>query len=268
MKKNIVFIPYIKREDVNVGNGQGKARWDSGYDYGIASWKNWCEKHDCELFIMDQPMVPESEMLITWQRWNVLNILEHNEIEYDQVLVVDADSLVHPDCPNFFKLTDHKFSSQLNDGCYEWVNRAIHGYSKAFFNKDFCIRASEFFQAGFVIVNERHKKFLDDVVQFYWDNKQSIIESYKRLVVGTDIALLNCLRKEMGMELNILPKDYSVMDISRKNLLYYQPCWWADDLTNLYNSGWIYQYTSIPESPMGRDRKYWMKRMYEELYER
>ena len=33
--KNIVFIPYIKREDINVGNGQGKARWDSGYDYEI-----------------------------------------------------------------------------------------------------------------------------------------------------------------------------------------------------------------------------------------
>jgi hypothetical protein len=70
----------------------------------------------------------------------------------------------------------------------------------------------------------------------------------------------------MGVELNILPKDYSLMDLSRKNLLYYRPCWWADELKYLYNSAWIYQYTSIPESPMGRDRKYWMKRMYEELY--
>ena len=41
-------------------------------------------------------MVPEEDMLITWQRWNALEILEHNEVEYDQVLIVDADSIVHP----------------------------------------------------------------------------------------------------------------------------------------------------------------------------
>ena len=82
--KNIVFIPYIKRNKSLGSTGVEKPRWDSGYDFGIASWENWCKKHNCELMIMDEPMLPESEMLITWQRWNVLEILEHNDIEYDQ----------------------------------------------------------------------------------------------------------------------------------------------------------------------------------------
>jgi len=34
----------------------------------------------------------------------------------------------------------------------------------------------------------------------------------------------------------------------------------------LYNSGWIYQFNAIPQNPMNRDRNYWMKRIYEELY--
>ena len=116
---------------------------------------------------MDELMVPEKDMLITWQRWNVLEMLEHNGVEYDQVLIVDADSIVHPNCPDFFKLTNNKFTSQLTDGCYEWVNRAIKGYSKMFFNKDFCLKSYEFFQTGFVIINKSHKEFFKKVFKFY-----------------------------------------------------------------------------------------------------
>ena len=57
------------------------------------------------------------------------------------------------------------------------------------------------------------------------------------------------------------------MDITRKNLFYFHPQhWWEDNLANLYNSGWIYQFTSIGKNPLGRDRKYWMERIYKELY--
>ena len=60
------------------------------------------------------------------------------------------------------------------------------------------------------------------------------------------------------------------MDVTRKNLLYYEPRqqWWKDTLENLLNSGWIYQFTSIPQNSMGRDRKYWMERIHKELYQR
>ena len=179
--KNVVFIPYIKRNIALGESGIAKPRWDTGYDYGIDSWKKWCKKHGCELIIMDELMIPETEMLITWQRWNALEILNHSGIEYDQVLIVDADSIVHPDCPNFFNLTDNQFTSQLTDGCYEWVNRAINNYSKMFFNKERCLKPYEFFQTGFVIVNESHKEFFKKVFKFYWDNKDDIINSYNTL---------------------------------------------------------------------------------------
>ena len=264
--KNIVFIPYIKRNAAFGDSGVSKPRWDTGYDYGIASWKNWCNNNNCELIIMDELMVPESEALITWQRWNALEILDHSGVEYDQVLIVDADSIIHPLCPNFFELTGHKFTSQLTDGCYEWVNRAIQSYSKEFFNKRSCLKPYEFFQAGFVIVNKTHKEFFKKVFDFYWKNKDAIIHSYDTIRTGSDIALLNCLRKEYDVELNILPKEYSIMDLTRKNLLYYHPSqWWEDSLQNLFDSGWIYQFTSIPGNNP-RDRKYWMKRIYKELY--
>ena len=251
--KNVVFIPYIKREnDVTKSSSIGHSNRHSGYEYGIKSWKSWCKKHDCELYIMDELLLPESEMLITWQRWQVLNILEHNKVDYNQVLIVDANN---------------KFTSVLTDGDYEWVNRAINGYSKMFFDKEYCIPSFEFFMTGFVIVNKEHKKFFNKVFDWYDNNKKEVIQSYDTLLTGSDIALMNCLRKEFGVELNLLSREFGLMDLVRKNLLYVdERSWWKDDLTNLYNSGWVYQFNAIPKNPLNRDRTYWMKRIYEELY--
>ena len=180
--KNIIFIPYIKRETNFTEASVGHANRHQGYEYGINSWKAWAEKNGHEVYVMSDLLCPESQMLITWQRWQVLNILEHNDIEYNQVLVVDADSMVHPDCPNFFEMTDNKFTSVLTDGDFEWVNRAINGYSKMFWNKEFCIPSFEFFQTGFVIINKDHKEFFDKLFDFYEKNKQKIIDSYDTLL--------------------------------------------------------------------------------------
>ena len=171
MKKNVVVIPWVEREK-NINNiGSGKAGRTKGYKYGIDSWKKWCKKHDVDFFLMSELMVDESEMLITWQRWYVLEILENSGVEYEQVLLVDADCIVHPNCPNFFKITDNKFSTSFANGDFEWINRAIKSYSQLFFDTNYLMMASEFFQTGFVIVNETHRKFLSDVQDFYWKNK-------------------------------------------------------------------------------------------------
>jgi hypothetical protein len=65
--KNVVFIPFIQRnESFTKVSGIGKSGRTGGYEFGIASWKQWCAKNNCELVIMDQLLTPETEMLITW----------------------------------------------------------------------------------------------------------------------------------------------------------------------------------------------------------
>jgi len=269
MSQNIVFIPYIKREkDITQTSGIGKPRHHQGYEYGISSWKKWCKKNNCKLIVLDQLLLPEEEMLITWQRWKVLDILEHNQIDYDQVLVVDADSIVHPDCPNFFELTNHNFTSIRGQGCHEFLGRGIKSYSNLFFNKDWSIKIFECFQTGFVIINKSHKEFFDRVFDFYNKHKDEIRKSYETVRTGSDIILLNVLRGEFEQEIRYLPRQFSVEALFTKNLLkVYPQQWWEDSLENLYNSGWIYQFNSIPSTP-DRDRTYWMQRIYTELWEK
>ena len=129
VSKNVVLIPWIEREEAVNKSGIGRADRTKGYKYGVDSWKQWCEKHDVEFFLMDELLVPESEMVITWQRWYVLEILEKNGVDYDQVLLVDADSVIHPDCPNFFDMTGRKLCGVHMNGSYDWVIRSIENYS-------------------------------------------------------------------------------------------------------------------------------------------
>ena len=122
--KNIVFIP-----NIDVGNGRS-----DNYNYSINSWKHWCDKNDCELIELKDLVLPIQEMKITWQRYYALELLENQNIKYDQVLMVDADTLVHPDCPNFFEMTEHKYVGVHNYGSMDWVLRSMENYSHYFFN--------------------------------------------------------------------------------------------------------------------------------------
>ena len=81
--KNIVFIP-----NINLGNGR-----NNSYQYSISSWKKWCDKNNCELLVWQDLLLPVEQMKITWQRYYLFDILDANEIDYDQILMVDADTM-------------------------------------------------------------------------------------------------------------------------------------------------------------------------------
>ena len=93
--KNVVFIP-----NIDLGNGRSDK-----YSYCVKSWKRWCDINDCELLVLEDLLLPIEQMKITWQRYYVFDILDDNNINYNQVLLVDADTIVHPHCPNFFNKT-------------------------------------------------------------------------------------------------------------------------------------------------------------------
>ena len=148
--KNIVFIP-----NINLGNGRSNP-----YQYSIDSWKAWCDKNDCELLVWEDLLYPVDYMKITWQRYYLFDILDGNDIKYDQVLMVDADTIVHPDCPNFFDETDGKYAAVMNDGDYEWVNKSISQYGVKFFGKD-SFPTWRYVNGGFQIFNKSHKDYLN-----------------------------------------------------------------------------------------------------------
>ena len=112
--KNIIFIPYIKRETNFTEASVGHANRHQGYEYGINSWKAWAENNGHEVYVMSDLLCPESQMLITWQRWQVLNILEHNDIEYISPMSFMSYEVEYDQVDNLMKIWKDILSTNLN----------------------------------------------------------------------------------------------------------------------------------------------------------
>ena len=100
------------------------------YTYSVKSWQKWCDNNNAELFVIDELLLPNEDMAIPWQKFYIFDILEANEINYDQIMYVDADTIVHPDCPNVFEMTEGKYTFVHNEGSYDWILRSMENYSK------------------------------------------------------------------------------------------------------------------------------------------
>ena len=260
--KNIVFIP-------NIDCGDNRS---TPYHYSVKSYQKWAEQYDdVEVIEWTEPIMDIEEFPIIYQREWVLDILEHNDIDYDQVVVVDSDTIIHPNTPNFFELTDRKYTTVLNNGCYDWVVRSINGWGEHLFPNEEKPKVWEYHNAGFVVINKDHKDFQDKVKKFYLENIDKINnirnnEQYQGLPLpSTGQTIMNFLLVKHDVEKKILPEIYNLGDLHRKNLLHMPGhSWWPDTLEGMYSAGWVYHFNARPQNE--RHANYWIERTYKELY--
>jgi len=191
-----------------------------------------------------------------------MEILDNSEINYDQVLMVDADTVVHPNCPNFFEMTEHKFTAVHNDGSYDWVLRSMENYHKhLFYDTEIPFNFWEYINTGFLIFNSRHKQFLKEFLNFYDEHKDLIINLQETYHVGTCQPVMNFFLRLKNIETKLLPYEFNMVDLSRKEIL--------NNEFTMTKMGWIYHYNAIPQE---FQKSYgtvsdWMERTYKYLYD-
>lgn len=239
---------------------KGTGRWSSSrrapYQYSINSWTYFAKKYNAELFVMEDVIVPHEDMGICWQRYYVFDILKQSNIEYNQILLVDADTIVHPECPNIFELTNNKLTGIHNDGSYDWVLRSLENYAHYVFS-GYQSKFQNYIDCGFIIANRLHEDFFANIVKFYWE-QQTLLKEMEKMHVGTDQTPFNILVQREGIELNLLPYEFNMVDLPRKEIL-------TDDLL-FTKLGWVYQFNCIPNNTDNQATYYWMKKTYEHLY--
>ena len=123
MKKNILFFTALKANDPNMNAYQ---------EWALKSWTWYAKKYDLEMFILTEPLYDTEWMRPTWQRWYVYDLLEANDIEYNQVALIDIDTMVRWDTPNIFEVAGNNYSGVKDDISLEWVSNSIWGYQKFF----------------------------------------------------------------------------------------------------------------------------------------
>ena len=253
--KNIIFIP-----NIDLGNNRS-----TPYHYSVKSWKKWCDKNECELIEWKDPIMDSNTFPIIMQREWVFDIIEYNDIDYDQVLIVDADTIVHPDCPNFFKETNHNYSAVVNNGCYEWVTRSIREWGKAMFPNEPLVKPYNYFNTGFVIVNKKHKSFFNEIKELYLNRGDEIKHYRDTIKASTGQTMVNFMLQKNNIEVTKLSEGYNLQDLFRKNLLHIpNHSWFSDDL-HFLDAGWVYHFNAIPQND--RHVSYWMERTYKHLYD-
>lgn len=205
--KNVIFLTSVINSEHDEKYG--------GYEWMNISkktWEYWCEKNDCELFVYDNPS--ESDLFgyrVTWQRWfDVFEVLEKNNINYDKVFVIDSSSMVRWDCPNFFEMIDDRMVAWRDMANMHWIYNSIQGY-KSFFNNFDC-DIKKYINCGSIIVNEKHRDFLEYLKKFYFDNKDVLVNLQDNLVkLGTDQTPFNYLLQMKNIDVNMnLSKSYNL----------------------------------------------------------
>jgi hypothetical protein len=246
MSKNIVFMPAVKIP--------GSESRSTHYEYGIKSWKHWCEKNNAELVLMEDLLCPVDEMKITWQRYYAMEMLDNSDIDYDQVLITDADCIIHPECPNFFDMTNGNYTVARAIGSMDWICRSMENYAKYMFDgKTFDI--FKYFCGGFQIASKKHKHIWKGFVDFYLENKEKITELQKAFGVGTDQPVINHLMHASEETLTYLPYEFCAVDMNRLEML-------DQELTFTDCFAGIYQFNAIPIE----QQNYFLKATYEKLY--
>lgn len=252
MSKNIVFITAVSIP--------GQESRSYPYKFGIQSWEHWCKKNDAELIVCDQLLFPVDQLKVNFHRYYAFDVLDHNGIDYDQILISDADCIVHPDVPNFFNLTDKKYTVTRSIGDVDWMIRGIEHYSKYLFNGqtfDFCKR---YFNSGFQVVNKNHRYIFEKMMKFYFDNKDTIQALQSQFGTGVDQVLVNMI---VNLELNdsemkYLPYEYCATHLHRIEVL--------ENFKFLQCFPGIYQFNGIPNNENAALTNYFMEQTYKRLF--
>lgn len=214
------------------------------------SWKYWCSKYGHKLFVLNESVLEDS----SFDKFLIFNILEESNIEYNQILITNPYTIINPNSPDIFNITKNKLCGCFYDSSYDWLFRNIEIYSKFIFN-DFIFPYYEFMDNGMLIINKEHKSLFKNILDFYLSYKDNISKIQNKFNIGTDSPIFNFLAHKNKTEINILPYEWNMQDMSRKEII--SPS--ALDFTKI---GWIYQFNFI------QNREYWMEKTYKYLYEK
>ncbi len=225
MKKNIVFIPNIKDK-----------RTPNFAKYGIATWEYWVSRQkDCELFVWEKPIYDVQKMRTELQRWSVFDILDKEGINYDKVAMVDADTMVRWDCPNFFKsagadITTTYIDHHLIKKCYDDVQDVQNFFPKLKF------QYGKYFNCGFVILTRASREWLLEFNKTLTKTdycRSGYLEDETRWV---DQTYVNAWAQDMGISVKYLSKEYNLTNMREKGLL-------VDDL--FVDIGYVWHFNGI-----------------------
>lgn len=247
MKKNILFFTALKANDPNMTDYKA---------WSLKTWEYYAKKYDCELVILEDPLQNTEIMRPTWQRWYVYDILDYNNIEYEQVALIDIDTMVRWDTPNLFELSNGKYTGVIDDLSIEWIYNSINGYKEYFPEVD--LKWDKYINNGILVLPKKGgAEFCEKVTSFYSKNQESLREKqHHTLKKGTDQTPVNYIALEtFEDDIQYLPKTFNMTHMNKTGAF----------IDNIYiKCSYIWHFNGLPR----KDRNTFMKYTWEQIKHR
>jgi hypothetical protein len=184
----------------------------SGLDYvpyARATWEWWCRQHDVQFVVLDRPVEDEAlaDTPPQLQRWRAAEQLLKAGTPGSQVAILDADTMIRWDTPDFFDLADGSLAA-VRDREPDWIFRSIAAYQPFF--PDVPLTWWEYFNSGLVVVSAAQVELLTTTVQFYQDNRAELEVVQRESDVGVDQTLLNFIVTRSDHTVRFLPAPFNL----------------------------------------------------------
>ena len=219
MKKDVIFITALTDECGDKGLS-AMARFLKGYlDFSLNTWRCWAKKNNVHLYVFSQSDMSMGEMGPCWQRWYVHDILKREGIEYRRIAIVDADTMIRWDCPNFFNFNRGSYCGVACE-CDYWVYKSLKQFKPYFPEID--IDWERYIDNGMVLLPEGSGEFTKTITDFYWKNHEQLKYDETHDYAGTDQTPVNYLAtKYYGDNIKCLSKKYNMMHMNLRGVLEY-----------------------------------------------
>jgi len=244
MKKNVVWWPAVVNEE-----HKDKYGGYEYFEYSRKTWEYWCKRNDVLFVPFEVPV--EKDLFryrINWQKIIFLfDELKRMEIDYDQIALVDSSFMIKWDAPNFFDMTDRRFTAWRDMDNMRWIYESIQGYKDIFDN--FELDQSKYVNSGFVVFNEEHKEMLQGFKSFYLEHIDEFIDLQdKKVRKGNEQTPLNYWLQKNKVDVNIdLPLPFKLTHLHRKGLFGHNYQLSEDKTPFFIKYGYNYSFNGIPK---------------------
>lgn len=251
IEKDVIFITALTQSDVD-DEGLARQSYDlkDYLDFSLKTWRWWCEKNDIHLYVFSKSNISVTEMGPCWQRWDAHNILKREGIKYGRVAILDADTMIRWDCPNFFDFYRDCYCGVTCE-CDHWVNNSLKQFQSYFPEID--VDWEGYIDNGMVLLPEDSEEFTKTIIDFYWANQKQLRYDEIHNYAGTDQTPVNYLAaKYYGNNIKHLSRKYNMMHMHLREVLKHGV---------FLESGYIWQFNGFPNE----NRKNIMRETWEKI---
>lgn len=174
------------------------------------TWRWWCRKKGIEFVSIDEPLGSKEvrDLPPTFQRWFALQTLLSQYGRDAQIAIVDADTMIRWDTPDFFDLADTEFAA-VRDPFSTWTYASIRAYQHLF--PDVFVPWWDYFNTGLVVLNAKHRELTQTLIEFVLHHDTELAQISNPWGYGDDQTLLNFILRQRRIPILFLEATYNIM---------------------------------------------------------